>query len=167
MYADYRRALARKDSKRPMGTCEIKGCRYQDVTTSLVMDHCHIHGHIRGKICSGCNESMRTIDDAMAIISEGRFNSQVFRVLVSDIKLHGLPSSYIQHWNKCPDCSYSFTSEQILGILDKHWRESAYGRKVVREMRGSLRSAIRAFWRLRRMNNKTRKLMRRENRRGR
>jgi len=59
--------------------CEI--CRSPKHVT-YQLDHCHVHGWVRGVLCGPCNQQMRRVDRGKV----------------------PLVSPYAEHWRLCPDC---------------------------------------------------------------
>ena len=49
--------------KNRVGVCEI--CQTE---TSLVIDHCHTNGHVRGKVCNACNSALGYARDSIEIL---------------------------------------------------------------------------------------------------
>lgn len=90
-----------------IGSCEISGCSALRVSfadhqgrsarswkvsdresSPLNLDHCHVHGWIRGLVCASCNSVIRHLDNRGYLLR--------YRVTLRE--------AYRAHLNQCPDC---------------------------------------------------------------
>ncbi len=119
MYSEVKRNLRNGTILATIGPCEIDKCASS--STKFVYDHCHRHGHVRGVLCASCNSVMTRIDRTMS--ENMRLNAETIRKLTLRLHVPTLPSSYLRHWDKCPECAYSFTSDDVLRMFDFHLKE--------------------------------------------
>ncbi len=143
-YEEYTRQRKQKLT----GPCQIKLC--SRVSKRFYMDHCHIHGYIRGVVCPSCNSAMKRIDKIMRAHGSLTFNTRVLNGLTRWANVP--PSSYLHHWDRCPGCEFQFSGDQVIGILDAH---RATIQKIKRTYySGSLLKLLRMRWECRRMRHR-------------
>ena len=85
----------------PLGTeCEIPGCTYsgQGMLSSLVYDHCHTHGFIRGTIHGACNRNLGRYEANIPFLGRGNL-------------------SFDAYINRCPMCATEIYQESLLASL--------------------------------------------------
>ncbi len=150
MYSEVRKNLRNGTMLIATGPCEIDKCA--SGSTKFVYDHCHKHDHVRGVLCTSCNSVMKRIDSVMS--ENMRLNVETIRKLTLRLHVPTLPSSYLRHWDKCPECTYSFTSDDVLRVLDFHRRGIMQTWGIY--YRGSLIQILRERRRYKRMRHRRR-----------
>lgn len=107
-----------RKSPKASGPCRIRGrvsCGCGKVNcldgrdSGFVYDHCHRHGYVRGIICTSCNNVMRYVDKIMDAGKPER---------LIKVQTWAPASSYIRHWEVCPECSAEFTRDDLLRVID-------------------------------------------------
>lgn len=133
LYSEIKRGLRTGSLTVATGPCEIGRCA--SGSANLVYDHCHRHGHVRGVLCNSCNSVMKRIDSIMT--DDIRLNVATIRKLTLRLHIPTLPSSYLRHWDKCPECTLMFTGDDVLKVLDFHLADTRrageiyYGKSLV------------------------------------
>lgn len=100
------------------GPCRIKGCQSCGCGKAnctlgrgkFNYDHCHKHGYVRGVICAGCNQKMKQLD---WIMKSERPVEHMLRY-----RWWAPLSSYLAHWDNCPECNLNLSIQDCLRILD-------------------------------------------------
>lgn len=94
--------------RRTFGNCPLCGT----FSWRLIVDHCHRHGLIRGRLCESCNQSLRHAEQrhSMADLLSGaagcrhrhRTDQARERCRAAWRKAN---ARLLEHWRRCPQCA--------------------------------------------------------------
>jgi hypothetical protein len=92
--------------RRTFGNCPLCGA----FSWRLVVDHCHRHGLIRGRVCESCNQSLRhaeqrhTVAELLEGVCSHRHRSNQVRARCR-AAYRKANARLLEHWCRCPECA--------------------------------------------------------------